>query len=450
MTLLASCLGWLSVAHADGDGALGPFATMDVAGGVVTVLGAGTAGRTPGRPVEGVSLELVVPDGAAVHRAYLYVNTLGADGTEAIQVQFQGAPILLDRIGTGPATCWGPENLNRVYRADVTDVVPGSGTYDLAGFPSSNQRRDDSQGLALVVVTTVPDSDDITRVWIADGALALDNPADLLAQFDTLLVPDATHGASVHVAVGDGQHDNSALYFGETVLSENAFPGAQGALYDVRSHSVLELLPARTPNATLRVTSPLDCLSWNVAVMTVSAPADADSDGDGVPDWTDECPFIPNPCEPEPDPEPDVGMDLGDAGDAGDADLGPEDASDADSDADLDADADGADVDDAGDAEDGGDAGDADGGDADPDDVAPDLPEDLGDDLGSTGDTQGDEDAADIASEPAPALLADGGIFGGGGCATVGAPSGGGALLVLVAVALGHLRRRRRGGILRP
>lgn len=428
-------------AHADGDGTLGLSATLDVPGGGVVLVGAGTAGRQTGRPFERVELSVDLPEGAEVARAYLYVNTLGADGTEAIQVQLAGAPVLLDLVGTGPATCWGPANLNRVYRIDVTDAVVGAGTYEVAGVPSSPRRERDSQGVALLVLYGDPASEDITRFWIADGALALDNPADLQYLFGGLLVPDATHAATLHVAVGDGQQDNSRLLFGGTVLSDDAFPGALGPLYDVRSHDVLALLPARSSEALARVTSPLDCLSWNATVLTVTAPADADSDGDGIPDWTDECPFIPDPCEPpDPEPEPDVGpdaemdvgddLDVADAQDAqGDGDV-ERDASDLDADGgDVPPDADDVLVDDAEDL------------DADDVDVTPDVPDDAADDAASPGDTSTDD--VDDVGATAPGLFADGSILGGGGCTvsrTVSPRWLGVAVVVFGAV---YLRRRR-------
>jgi hypothetical protein len=83
-----------------------------------------------------------------------------------------------------------------VYRADVTNLVSGNGSYTVAGLPGNLVGGNDSQGASLVVIyrdSTAP----LTTIVINDGAVALD--LTRLSYINTI------SGFAVNVPVGDAQ-----------------------------------------------------------------------------------------------------------------------------------------------------------------------------------------------------------------------------------------------------
>src|SRR5262249_50027420 len=77
-----------------------------------------------------------IPANSKVVHAFLYWDVL-ADGPNPslAMATFNGKPILGDYIGAGGDPCWGSGG-NFAYRADVTKMVMGNGTFHLAGFAS--------------------------------------------------------------------------------------------------------------------------------------------------------------------------------------------------------------------------------------------------------------------------------------------------------------------------
>jgi hypothetical protein len=77
-----------------------------------------------------------IPAKSKVVRAFLYWDILNDSLEPSLaQANFNGKPIVGDLVGEGGDPCWGSGG-NFAYRADVTSLVKGNGTYNLTGFAS--------------------------------------------------------------------------------------------------------------------------------------------------------------------------------------------------------------------------------------------------------------------------------------------------------------------------
>ena len=119
----------------DGNNSLGQSYVYTLTGGV-TVAGVGLRGVGTG------NIYLTgIPTGATVFRVHLYWGTLGNSNTYT-QPSLDGQPVSGSLIGTTGDTGWFVQN-NFVYRADVTDLVNGNGTYTISGLPSDRLAGND-------------------------------------------------------------------------------------------------------------------------------------------------------------------------------------------------------------------------------------------------------------------------------------------------------------------
>ncbi len=290
---LAFTLGAQS-AHANGSGTLGNTYNEALTGGGVAFAAAGTAGRVDDTPRVSASLELSLPAGAVIEQAYLYINTHGTQTPFTLDLTFEGALVSMLRIGDGGNTCWGVINRNQAFRADVTNLVAGPGTYTVTGFPSSIDPRFDSQGLSLVVIYSQPNSEDTTQIVLDDGMIAIGTAADFREQLQLDPVPARRSRALLHVGVGDGQRDNNRLEFQGELIAQDAFQGTDGLLFDHRVDDVTDALDGGTTEAEIRVLTDQDCVSWMYAIVEVTSPPLIDEDRDTIHDPLDNCLGVPN------------------------------------------------------------------------------------------------------------------------------------------------------------
>jgi len=139
-------------------------------GAGVVAEGASFSGRGDGVPNTSAAITIAgIPAGATVQRALLYWMIFAGSDTTAI---VNGTPVTGVQVGVAGDVCWGTP-LTPTFRADVTSLVSGNGTYTVAGLPSSLSGVDpDTNGVALVVVYQDPASGIVRRVLIRDGAIS--------------------------------------------------------------------------------------------------------------------------------------------------------------------------------------------------------------------------------------------------------------------------------------
>ena len=86
--------------------------------------------------------------------AFLYWGELNFSGSSDNNITVNGMSVSGERLGTSVDTCWGSDH-SIGYFADVSDLVSGNGTFDIAGMGEGGQ------GASLVVFY---DDGDVTNL----------------------------------------------------------------------------------------------------------------------------------------------------------------------------------------------------------------------------------------------------------------------------------------------
>src|SRR5712692_8472867 len=245
-------------------GNLIPFISTTLAGDY-TASGVGLRGTTGGN----ITLS-GIPAGATIQNAYLYWGMLD-DGEDASlrNLSFNGTPVLGTRIGTGPDTCWGRTN-SFSYRADVTPLVTGNGTYSLTGVANGGFIL--AEGAALVVIYNTGGTS-FRTVMLADGNVVL--PAVFTGQATfSGFTATAPVSAKTTFMVGDGQgFGNPALFTGAngTAVFNNPFVGSEGLYWDTLTFDGSAQVATGTTPADAQIRLSSDCLLWPAQAFSVSS-----------------------------------------------------------------------------------------------------------------------------------------------------------------------------------
>jgi hypothetical protein len=244
------------------------------------------------------SLELAGVSGT-VTSAYLYWHgPSNADpaGPGNRDVSFDGTDVRGTFLGVSSDNCWGFSN-SLAYRADVTSLVAGNGTFALANFIKSGIQIN---GVSLVVFFDDGDDSNNRDVVMFDG-----NDSNINNSFDapgwniTLAGIDYSGGeANAQFHVGDGQtfSDDAidvnatelvpagSVFQGDSVPAPGALPTHNGGLWDIKSFSVTSLLSPglNTLNVTTGVAS--DCLACMLIAIDLPAGAAPPEPPPGVPE----------------------------------------------------------------------------------------------------------------------------------------------------------------------
>jgi hypothetical protein len=188
-------------------------------------------------------------------------------------------------LGISSDNCWGFSN-SLAYRADVTSLVTGNGSYSLSNFVKPNGI--DVNGVSLIVFFNDGNSANNRDVVMFNGNDSnIQNPFDALGWNITLAGINYSSGnanAQFHVSDGQTFADAAVIANGVTIApAGSVFNGASvpkgaggpsnGGLWDIRDFSVTSLL---NPGLnTLNITSGQvsDCLSC--VMIAIDLPAGA-------------------------------------------------------------------------------------------------------------------------------------------------------------------------------
>lgn len=216
----------------------------------------------------------------SVERAYLFWNgpTNSSDPTVNDAVLFAGTSVTGTNIGIDADNNWGFAN-TQSYRADVTSLVTGDGTYSLANFVKADA---DINGVALIVFTA---GDRNVGLWNGnDSNCDFSNQASTWDETITGVPYPGSGSASLDFVVGDGQtpDDGTLAVNGTAIASGGIFSGDTGpptnasgtSLWDVKSLDLTSALSSGSNDLHLTDTGTNDCLSLVVAAadVPVSAP----------------------------------------------------------------------------------------------------------------------------------------------------------------------------------
>jgi MYXO-CTERM domain-containing protein len=223
-----------------------------------------------------------------VGRVYLYWHgpTNSPDPDSNASIMFNGTPIVGTNIGTSQDNNWGQLN-SQAYRADVTSLVSGNGTYSLTGLSPDN-----SNGASLFVFYDDGISANDRDVVMFDG-----NDSNIVNPFDpggwdvTLNGINYTSGtALMTLTVSDGQSflDAPILINGVEVVPSGAVfqgdsvpvtPGStvtNGGLWDILTLDVTSFL---TPGLnSLNLISGVNGDALSIINVAIDLPAGAAPD----------------------------------------------------------------------------------------------------------------------------------------------------------------------------
>ena len=229
---------------------------------------------------------------APITGAFLYWNgpTNSSDPAANAAVTFNGTSVTGTNIGFASSNCWGFAN-SQSYRADVTSLVLGNGSYSLSNFTHANA---DINGVSLIVFYNDANSLNDRNVVLWNG-----NDSNVASTFDSATWDETITGvpypgsgaASLDLVVSDGQtFPDEALVVNETALfpdGSSIFQGAppagpndnNGSLWDVKSFNITSFLQQGSNTLHLTSAEPTnetpgtDCLSLVVAAAKVPAAA---------------------------------------------------------------------------------------------------------------------------------------------------------------------------------
>lgn len=234
-----------------------------------------------------------------VTRALLYWHgpTRSTDPTANALVTFGGAPVTGTQIGFSDNNCWGFTN-SQAYRADVTSLVAGDGSYSLANFTKPNA---EINGVSLLVFFDDGNPANNRDIVLFDG-----NDSNIANAFDAngwnttlsgINYSSGTANLQLHVSDGQSFADDALLLNGMTlapagpVFQGNTVPNGaatSGGLWDIRDFDVTPFLTPGPNTLNLTTGVNADCLS--LIVVAFDLPA-------GAAPGTDAC-ALPSPLPP--------------------------------------------------------------------------------------------------------------------------------------------------------
>jgi hypothetical protein len=244
--------------------------------GGVTSAGVGLRGTGTGSiVVDGI------PEGSTVERAFLYWSVLGTTGAFEFP-SINGFVADGEVIGITTNPCWGEptglEFLHYNYRADVTEIVTGNGTYTIGGLPSDLGAGVDSQGASLVVIYRSPFTELYRTVIIIDGGVTLDlnqNTWDhTIENFETA---EPLLEAEITYIVADGQIEwrTGNVWLNEEPIDHDVFIGTDGNYWDNLTYDVTGENPTSPMSTQLDNITPghsPDCIVWVSTIFSITPP----------------------------------------------------------------------------------------------------------------------------------------------------------------------------------
>ncbi|NVB81140.1 MAG: hypothetical protein HOV81_22275 [Kofleriaceae bacterium] len=240
-------------------GVLNPLLSGKIPGGHLYTVGLATAGRYTDVVVASAPLQVMgLPADAQIIHAWLHWAVIG---TTTPTVNLNGVPVTGKILGITPDTCWSI-GINTMYRADVTSMITGNGTYTITGLPSTLSGPD-SQGISLSVIYRDKNEPDTNFIEIKDGAY-YQQGVPITTVLDKVPHPAGYKTAKVTHFVADAQPANDTLTIdGIPYGGNDAFPGNVGAMWDVRVDDIMPNFPPGDTDTmvTSTVTASGDCVA---------------------------------------------------------------------------------------------------------------------------------------------------------------------------------------------
>jgi len=155
-------------------------------------------------------------DPAFILQAYLYYIVEGNNLWNQVQLENpmgNSAIFTADMIGDySGGKCWGCSGTYH-YRADVTSIIEGNGSYTISGVPQSSFGCQDTDGATLIIFYTDPNATYRGEIYLYDGNITQDVSIAYASQtFTGFNVCDNSVAGTAFSAFGDMQ-DNLLAYY---------------------------------------------------------------------------------------------------------------------------------------------------------------------------------------------------------------------------------------------
>lgn len=241
------------------------FRSLTIAGDYVAA-GIGLRGVTQG------SISITgIPADASIIEAYLYWGMLDNGESPSLKnINFNGSPTTGTLIGSGEDTCWGLSG-SFVYRATVTSMVSGNGTFTLTGVASGGDVL--AQGASLVVIYLSAGAP-TRNVRLLDGDVVFRQPGVTANSEISGFLAAAPVSAKTTFIVGDGQAEpgETASFTGGAGAATfpNSFEGGDGEFWDTDTFVVSSQLSPGNTTATANIGIESDCLMWVAQAFSVT------------------------------------------------------------------------------------------------------------------------------------------------------------------------------------
>jgi uncharacterized repeat protein (TIGR03803 family) len=202
-------------------------------------------------------------------------------------VNFAGTVVTGVSIGFSSDNGWSFNN-SQAYRADVTSLVTGNGTYALTNFYKGSSA--DVNGASLIVFYDDGNPANNRDVYLYDGndsnlGSTYDPPNWSLAMTNLVYASNTNASLTLHVSDGQSYADASVLINGAQLLATgNNFSGDSvpngpsasinsGGLWDIKTYDVTSFLAGGTNSLIL--TSGINSDYLSLVVATLSFPSSA-------------------------------------------------------------------------------------------------------------------------------------------------------------------------------
>ncbi|HWY12856.1 MAG TPA: T9SS type A sorting domain-containing protein, partial [Bacteroidia bacterium] len=164
-------------------------------------------------------------------------------------------------IGQGPDKCWGYVGTYN-YRADVSSIIIGNGTYTISGLPTNPPTlTDDTDGATLFIIFTDPSQTYTGHFIIADGCI--EGSSIMTTSISGFNVCGATNSETNFAIVSDLQQIADVPFKMNSAVDNYTLPIASQNVWNYVSTGVAAATSGQT-SATFGITTSGDC--WNFAV----------------------------------------------------------------------------------------------------------------------------------------------------------------------------------------
>lgn len=258
---------------------LQPFQQFTLNGDYVAA-GVGLRGATGGTiAISGI------PAGSTTLAAYLYWAMVDNGESPTLRnLVFSGTPLQGTKLGSGPDTCWERTD-SHGYRADVTSLVGGNGSYQISGVATGGNIL--AEGASLIVIYENPASVRRTVV-VYDGFAVLQVNPLAPPQVTTTLSGfriAAPIAAKTTFVVGDGQasagpgenfFDQITFTGGSATLTrDDALAGTDGPFWDTVTLDVSGQFAEGSIQGLATIIGHRDCVMWVGQALSVNAATNA-------------------------------------------------------------------------------------------------------------------------------------------------------------------------------